>query len=157
MSVSTEAHPRQHKLSTHPPVKRAQEHTIFPIDPASLLTDLPRNPPSPIHQYLQDQVRRDPPSFLDDRTPHQLRAICSLAVASTVIEANGDSTFVEFMHLAAKNLSGLKELKVSIAMFRSGWRRNGPWVKGVEAWMGRGLKVGLVKMKWPGVGPLQRP
>ena len=84
-------------------------------------------------------------TFLDNRTPAQLRVIRSLIVACPVIR--GGSYFRDFLHLAAEKLISLKELVVFVMIFRSGFQkgRSAPWIEGVEAWMGRGLEVGLVK------------
>lgn len=86
--------------------------------------------------------------FLERRTPSQLRALGSLSLEAYITTKRRDSTFRDQMLATAQILTGLEKLKIvvipSSEVTTLGSRAR--WVKGVEAWMGRGLKVGRVEM-----------
>jgi hypothetical protein len=87
-------------------------------------------------------------SFLERRTPSQLRALGSLSVKAFILTKRHDFTFRDQMLATAEILTGLEKLKIvvnpSSEVTTLGSRAR--WIKGVEAWMGRGLKVGRVEM-----------
>lgn len=86
--------------------------------------------------------------FLERRTPSQLRALGSLSLKAGILTKRHDFTFRDQMLATAPILTGLEKLKIvlnlSAEVTAMGSRAR--WIKGVEAWMGRGLKVGRVEM-----------
>lgn len=87
-------------------------------------------------------------SFLERRTPSQLRALGSLSLQAFISTKRHDATFRDQMLAMAQLLPGLEKLEIvfnlSFEVTAMGSRAR--WIKGVEAWMGRGLKVGRVQI-----------
>lgn len=85
--------------------------------------------------------------FLHARSSAQLGSLRSLAIYSPTYSRSENICFRETMlTAAAEGLTGLEKFELALGMFESnaGDGFEAPWVKGVEAWMGRSLKVGLV-------------
>lgn len=100
----------------------------------------------PYTNTFEIQCRHTLPRFLDHRAPDQLRLIRSLVVSSNLFRRCEGSIFAEFMRLAAEKASGVEELEVAVMLSHETamLEREALWVKGVGAWMGRGLKDGVV-------------
>ena len=92
------------------------------------------------------------PIFLEPRTLSQLQALRSIALSAQVYTKTQDRTLGEQIRAIADIITGVDEFKLTV-MLGIGFTAmdsRAPWVKGVEAWIGRGLKVGeiVVEVRW---------
>lgn len=85
--------------------------------------------------------------FLERRSRAQLGALASLSLEAVVRTTRHDCSFRAQMLAAAAMLPGVEELRVRV-LLGEGVKEMGAragWVRGVEAWVGRGLRVGRVE------------
>jgi len=84
--------------------------------------------------------------FLELRTQSQLRALGSLDLRARVWAKNNDQAVGDLLRTIADVLPGLKRLGFQVELHAkvAEMGSKAQWVKGVEAWMGRGLEIGLI-------------